>query len=113
MGKVISKESFCKVMGYIKEQQEIDEKVGQALELVCDNMIVYGTENGYLKALVKILKELFDDRSDIIEWWLYEDVEKNIYYDNKTINVETADKLYDFLIEDMAYYKMKDEEAKK
>lgn len=110
---MISKESFCKVMDYIKEQQEIDEKVGKALELVCDNIIVYGTENGYLKALMKILKELFDDRSDTIEWWLYEDVEKNIYYNDKTINVEIADKLYDFLIENMEYYKRKDEETKK
>ena len=36
-----------------------------------------------------------------IEWWLYESVDKIIYYKDKKISVETAQQLLNFLIVEM------------
>jgi hypothetical protein len=40
---------------------------------------------------------------DILDWWLYEDVEKNIYYksdylEDGIISVKTLEELYDYMI---------------
>ena len=45
---MLSKETFCKALRMIKEQEEIDEKFAHALDLVCDGHYVYGTKNKFL-----------------------------------------------------------------
>ena len=45
---MLSKETFCKALRMIKEQEEIDEKFDHALDLVCDGHCVYGTKNKFL-----------------------------------------------------------------
>ena len=47
---MLSKETFCKALRMIKEQEEIDEKFDHALDLVCDGHCVYGTKNKFLCA---------------------------------------------------------------
>ena len=37
----LSKESFCKALALIKEQDHINDRVSEALELVCGNRVVY------------------------------------------------------------------------
>ena len=50
----------------------------------------------------QILKEELDDRADTIQWWLYEHVQKCIWYDLKNgrrmrYDMPTAESLYDYL----------------
>lgn len=35
---------------------------------------------------------------DLIYWWLYEDVDKIIYFSDMEVDVETLDQLYDYII---------------
>ena len=35
---------------------------------------------------------------DFLSWWLYEDVDKVIYDDDKKISVKTLEELYNFII---------------
>lgn len=98
---MISKDTFCKVLSLIKEQDEIYDNVGIALESVMDGHFVVGTENRYFRALFLVLKEIFPDKDDYISWWLYEDVEKIVYdsldTDTETWNLTEPEALYDFL----------------
>lgn len=60
---MITKELFIEVLGLIKEQHEIDSKVADGLELVCDGYVVYGCKNKCHDALRKVLESIFDDRT--------------------------------------------------
>src|SRR6056297_1487491 len=97
---MIKKETFIKIIDMIKEQNETNNKVGEALELVCDSWVMYGLKDKYKDALMLLLEEIFNDTDDWIGWWLYEDVEKVVTYtdsDEKDI-LDTPEQLYDFLI---------------
>ena len=99
---MITKETFCKVMSLIKEQEEIYDQVGKALESVMDGHFILGSENKFLEALFLVLKEGLRDEDDFISWWLYEDVEKIIYTsfdaDSKTLDLTEPEALYDYII---------------
>ena len=47
--------------------------------------------------LIRALANNDENTVEDIEWWLYEDVEKEWTIDNETIKVETPEQLYDAL----------------
>ena len=51
------------------------------------------------------------DKFDTISWWLWEDVEKVIYDNDKKIDVSTPQKLYKYLVKEIKEneYKTKSE----
>ena len=52
--------------------------------------------------LVDFLGQGNEEAIDLINWWLYEDVEKVLRYKDKEISVRTIDELYDYINEN--YY---------
>lgn len=99
---MISKKTFCNAINYIKEQEQIDRQVSKALELVSDGYFIYGTNSKYLIALIDILKEVLQDKGDTISWWLWELTDDHIIEEidgSKQWNIQTAEDLYDYLIE--------------
>ena len=97
----LSKETFCKALELIREQEKIDDEFSDALQKVGNGYFVFGTENRFHEALLMVLKEVLGDQYDYIGWWLYE---------ASDYIVETADgyqrwdlrepgALYDFLTE--------------
>ena len=95
---MISFELFDKIIAAIKEQDEIDRKVDDALELICDSYVMMNTKNKIYGVLFELLKEVMEDKGDYIGWWLYEDVRKVVWVQKKKIDVSTTKKLYDFLV---------------
>ena len=99
---MISKELFCKTIADIQTQDERMREFDNALNKICDSSVVFDADNLYLSALLQILKEELDDRADTIQWWLYEHVQKCIWYDLKNgrrmrYDMPTAESLYDYL----------------
>lgn len=99
---MISKELFCKTIADIQEQDRKISEFGHALNKICDSAVVFDANNLYLAALLRILKEELDDKADTIEWWLYEDVRKCIWFDledgrRMRYDMPTAESLYDYL----------------
>lgn len=99
---MISKELFCKTIADIQEQDRKISEFDHALGKICDSAVVFDADNLYLAALLRILKEELDDRADTIEWWLYEDVRKCIWFDledgrRMRYDMPTAESLYDYL----------------
>ena len=69
---MISKELFCKALRMIVEQEEINRRFAEALQLGGNGHYVFGNPNKYYDALLEVLKETVGDRYDYISWWLYE-----------------------------------------
>jgi len=98
---MITFELFDKILTAIKEQDEIDRKVDDALELLCDSWVMMNTKNKKYWALGELLKAAMQDEGDYIGWWLYEDVKKVVWVYKKKIDVSTTKKLYDFLLDNI------------
>lgn len=99
---MISKELFCKTIADIQKQDRKISEFDHALGKICDSAVVFDADNLYLAALLRILKEQLDDKANTIEWWLYEDVRKCIWFDledgrRMRYDMPTAESLYDYL----------------
>ena len=57
----VSKETFCKALHLIKEQEEINERFSKALGEVGNGHFVFGSGNRYLSALLLVLKEAVNE----------------------------------------------------
>ena len=68
----VSKETFCKALRLIRQQEAADNAVGQALGEVCGGSVAFDCGNRYLEALLLVLKETVHDTYDYIDWWLWE-----------------------------------------
>ena len=102
----IAKETFVKVLNMIKEQQKIDDKVGDALETVCGGWVLFNSENKNHEALVMLLEELCVDIHGYISWWLYESCEKTVREmctnpakEPRVWDLTTPEALYDYIDE--------------
>lgn len=98
---MLTKETFCKALELIREQDQINSKVEEALQLVGNGYYVFGTENRYYRALLLVLKELLNDRFDYIEWWLYDagDYVVENADGSRKWDLTEAESLYDYLVE--------------
>lgn len=99
---MIRKDDFVRSINAILEQAERDEEINNALDVICGNdysSCVAETSTIVTSALIELLGNLINDEDDYISWWLYEDVDKIITdaFGNK-IEIDTPEKLYDFLI---------------
>ena len=100
---MISKELFCKTLADIQEQEKINEDFGKAIEKMGDGYFLWGIGNKFHSALLNVLAAVFQDDSDYISWWLYEDVEKKVWLaDGTEVSLETAEMLYDFLLDNIS-----------
>ena len=69
--QLLTKETFCKALRMIREQEKINDEVCKALSKVAD-CFTFGCDNLWLQALRMVMKEAVNDKYDYIEWWLYE-----------------------------------------
>jgi len=99
---MISKELFCKTIADIQEQEKLNDNFSSALKTMGDGHYLFGVNNKYYSALMNLLADIFQDDGDYITWWLYEDVEKVVWLEEKTeIPLKTAEQLYDFLLDNI------------
>lgn len=98
---MISKDTFCRVLALIQEQDEINDQVEKALQLVGDGHYVFGTDNRYYRALLLVLKEELNDKYEYIEWWLYEaeDYVVESADGSQKWDLTEPSALYDYLVE--------------
>lgn len=100
----ISKEMFVRILNTIKEQEEVNDKISEALELVCDDYVCFNSLLPFPTLLIDVLNEVMEIKDkDFISWWLYEDVEKTVFMLNKKgeeiqIDVSSPEDFYDFLV---------------
>lgn len=99
---MLSKETFVRALRLIQEQADIMGAVRQQLGRLGEKPTYFNIDSLHLQALLEVLAEVMEDKNDWIEWWLYEDVEKLVSWEENGVEV-TADltdpeNLWEFLV---------------
>ena len=99
---IITKETFCKALEMIREQERINDDFSQALQKVGNGYYVFGTENRYYDAMLMVLKEAVNDQYDYISWWLYDtdDYIVETTDGSQKWDLREPEALYDYLVEE-------------
>lgn len=95
--RTYDKERFCNslrnILNYYKKLEELED----VLNCVLRESPIGESESSIITDLIKALANNDENTVEDIEWWLYEDVEKEWTIDNETVKVETPEQLYDAL----------------
>lgn len=95
--RTYDKERFCNSLRDILNYYKKLEKVEDVLNCVLRESSISESESFIITDLIKALANNDENTVEDIEWWLYEDVEKEWIINNETIKVETPEQLYDAL----------------
>ena len=95
--RTYDKERFCNslrdILNYYKKLEELEN----ILNCVLRESPIGESITFIITDLIKALANNDENTVEDIEWWLYEDVEKEWIIDNETVKVETPEQLYDAL----------------
>ena len=82
--------------------KEHDEKVHKLYDMGVDLLDFNNTTSQLEKSIPTILRKEKDEQygwiQDLVGWWLYENIEKKIWYDEIEVNVESVEDFTDYLI---------------
>lgn len=104
----ISETVFVETLKRIQEEYERILKFDKALSEISDSFFICNAGEGYLNALLDILEDVMNDKStpkydSYIRWWLFDNVEKKIWFENDDerteIDLTTPESLYKYLNE--------------
>ena len=99
---MLNKEKFVEYIKYIiSYNKELDKWVDILGYNVFESKLCTEAFN-ISDSLVRLISDNNEEVIDLINWWLYEDVEKVLRYKDKEISVRTIDELYDYINEN--YY---------
>ena len=95
--RIYDKERFCdslrNILNYYKKLEELENVLNCVLiESPIGESITF-----IITDLIRSLANDDENTVEDIEWWLYEDVEKEWTIDNEIVKVETPEQLYDAL----------------
>lgn len=102
---MIDKNKFVKYINKLIQLNEIEDDINKSLQKLGKdfNGINFGE---YTSLILEILKDAFSDKSEWIDYWVYElDYGKNykkgtISIDNKDIKLKTPNDLYDLIFKE-------------
>jgi hypothetical protein len=82
--------------------KEHDEKVHKLYNMGVDLLDFNNTTSQLEKSIPTILRKEKDEQygwiQDLVGWWLYENIEKKIWYDEIEVNVDKVEDFTDYLI---------------
>ena len=105
---MLSKELFVETLNAIKTGYARRSKFEKAMTEFNDAYFICNIGDEWLNQLVLLLEQLMGDENNpkygtTIGWWLWEDVEKKVWWEADGVNHErdltTPEALYDYLIE--------------
>lgn len=95
--RTYDKERFCNslrdILNYYKKLEELED----VLNCVLRESPIGESESFIITDLIRALANDDSETMDDIEWWLYEDVEKEWIIDEELVKVETPEQFYDAL----------------
>lgn len=95
--RIYDKERFCNslrnILNYYKKLEELED----VLNCVLRESPIGESESSIITDLIKSLANNDENTVEDIEWWLYEDVEKEWIIDGELVKVETPEQFYDAL----------------
>lgn len=95
--RTYDKERFCDslrdILHYQRELDKLEDTLGCE---ICESSICESV-TFIITSLIRALANDDSETRDDIEWWLYEDVEKEWIIDGELVKVETPEQFYDAL----------------
>ena len=95
--RTYDKKRFCDslrdILHYQRELDKLEDTLGCVL---CESSICESV-SFIITSLIRALANDDSETKDDIEWWLYEDVEKEWIIDGELVKVETPEQFYDAL----------------
>lgn len=99
---MLSKEKFIEYLTAITKYNEEADKLSDFFEANLFESPLFTKATNLTNIVISYLSDVNEYIEDLINWWLYEDVDKLIFLsDGTTIDVKTPDKLYDYIINNM------------
>lgn len=95
--RTYDKERFCDSLRDILHYQRDLDKLEDTLGCVICESSICESVTFIITSLIRALANDDSETRDDIEWWLYEDVEKEWVIDGELIKVETPEQFYDAL----------------
>ena len=95
--RTYDKERFCDSLRDILHYQRELDKLEDTLDCVICESSICESVTFIITSLIKALANNDSETRDDIEWWLYEDVEKEWVIDGELVKVETPEQFYDAL----------------
>lgn len=97
----LSKATFVRALRLIQEQTEIMDAVREQLGRLGEKPAYFNIDSLHLQALLEVLAEVMDDKNEWIEWWLYENVEKLVSWEENgekvTVDLTEPEDFWEFL----------------
>lgn len=101
---MITKKMFCDAIEALQLEYQNNSDLADLLyKHVTDGRVVVRTSPTF-EALLDLLENYFSDKEfQMIQWWLFDKVDKFIYDDHGNVTHDLTEKeaLYDYLIENM------------
>ena len=95
--RTYDKERFCNSLRDILNYYKKLEKLEDVLNCVLRESPIGESTTFIITDLIRALANNDAETMNDIEWWLYEDVEKEWIINNETVKVKTPEQLYDAL----------------
>lgn len=95
--RTYDKERFCDSLRDILHYQEKLDKLEDTLGCAIFESYICESVTFIITSLIRALANDDSETMDDIEWWLYEDVEKEYIIDGELVKVETPEQFYDAL----------------
>ena len=95
--RTYDKKRFCDSLRDILHYQEKLDKLEDTLGCAIFESYICEAVTFIITSLIRALANDDSETMDDIEWWLYEDVEKEWIIDGELIKVETPEQFYDAL----------------
>lgn len=99
---MLSKKTFVEAMNAIVKHREIMDELKVPLRKLGEFPFSLDIESIHREALLKVLQEVTGDDSDWITWWLYEDGDKVVEWEEDetemSADLTKMEALYDFLL---------------
>lgn len=95
--RTYDKERFCNSLRDILNHYKKLEEIENVLNCVLRESPIGESTTFIITDLIRALANNDVETINDIEWWLYEDVEKEWIINNETVKVETPEQLYDAL----------------
>ena len=111
---MITQQKFKQYIEDYKYRAQQDDKIGALLEELCGTWVFFNCENKVHSNFLDLLAKSMGDENDLIDWWIFEDVEKYIYsQDDKCYwDLTTIDNLWLYLNNKLKSKKMTKEMKK-
>lgn len=94
---MMTKEQFIKRMNLIQNFQSEQQTLSVLIDKITDGYSIVTIGDYLVSEMINMIEENLG-YMDILAWWLYEDVDKVIYDNEKEISVRTLEELYDYMI---------------